>query len=175
MCDVNYTETLLAQSRNGKTRGQAIGHKLSSSRNISLYPVTARWSLEWARFQDWRFFEKNRNISLYPCTRTDNVTRKMEYKDSSILNIVLNIDSSQIQIEHSDGSTWVVGFVRKMTGTHWSMNLCRCIWAQRRTKFFVCYDSEAVLWQKNEQPNDMKDWMVSRSLQHKALSMCLEQ
>ena len=48
--------------------GQAIGHKLSRSRNISLYPVTARWSLEWARFQDRKFFEKNRNISLYPGT-----------------------------------------------------------------------------------------------------------
>ena len=39
------------------------------------------------------------------CTRTDIVTRKMEFKDSSILSNVLNIDTSDIIIELSDDCT----------------------------------------------------------------------
>ena len=86
--------------------------------------------------------------SFYLCTRTGQVTRKMEFKDSSILSNVLNIVTSHIQIELSDDSTWVVGFMRKMTGTHWSMSLCRRNWAQRLSRILVCSDSKAILWQK---------------------------
>ena len=82
------------------------------------------------------------------CTRTDNVTRKMEYKDSSVLSIVLNIYTIYIKIELSDHCTWVIGFMRKMTGTQWSVRCCRRISDKLATKFSFCSGSTAIIWQK---------------------------
>lgn len=53
------------------------------------------------------------------CTRTDIVAQKMEYNDSSVLIIVINIDITEILIELSDDCTRVVDFMRKMTASHW--------------------------------------------------------
>ena len=42
----------------------------------------------------------------------------MEYNDSSVLIIVINIDITEILIELSDDCTRVVEFMRKMTVSH---------------------------------------------------------
>lgn len=57
-------------------------------------------------------------VSVPECTRTDIVARKMEYNDSSVLIIVINIDITEILIELSDDCTRVVDFMRKMTVSH---------------------------------------------------------
>lgn len=92
----------------------------------------------------------------------------MEYKDSSVLSCFdLNIDSTEILKEVSDDCTRVVDFMLKMTGSHWSTCVAPCIRVESVTGFFSGFVS------KNDQPNEMKDSLVSHSLRTKALSMCL--
>ena len=57
-------------------------------------------------------------VSGSRCTRTDIVTRKMEYNDSSVLMIVINIGTTELLIEVSDNCTRVVDFMLKTTGSH---------------------------------------------------------
>ena len=67
----------------------------------------------------------------------------MEYKDSSILSLVPNIDTIYMNIEVNDDFTWVVGFRLKTTRSRWSMGVCRCNQDERLPRFF-CFDSKAI-------------------------------
>ena len=66
-----------------------------------------------------------------------NITRKMEYNDSSILRFVHNIYTTQITIEVGDHRTRVVGFKLEMTWSHWSTCGGRLIFAESFSGFFT--------------------------------------
>ena len=77
--------------------------------NLKLYTkrevMSARFARELIARMGYPSVEKAISMLRTGCTRTDQVTRKMEFKDSSILSIVLNIDTSYLLTELSHHGT----------------------------------------------------------------------